>query len=561
MTWLRGSTDNNNLLTDFYNLLRGANAASNRGSGQGGNGVLAGADAWDGWDDARRVLRSPATVKPLYGQYTTWRGAPRFAYSSGNPGVGYDIRTGRPTFSGTYSGGATAVYFACYVSTANTAGGALNGTVVTWFLYNAETGAQIATNTATGWTGATDTKLLTAGVSLTLTAPSGQFAVGLTNGVRWMRGYGAAYTDGVDYNPDVPRRKAGTLVISNTSGGANNYTEGVDYDVVGYNTRFPEVSTSNLTVNPLNVGATSTCTGGPGALQGVIWRTGGGAAPPAVGATYHVVDMDMYACYLRFTASTTSAEASIGITDYHDPITGRPRNGNNVINSNGDYTSTFSAGSGAIRFLTTATAGNPYINYWISVKPDKIILVGRGDPAFGASLGIVTLQRYDQMAAHGTADKHPWIFWGNLSASWYGTAICGFAPYAATGYWGVAPNLFTGNTTNGTAMWNAVSNDVQLMDPNGIAAMNPNPFDGKWWFWRLGISSRLNGASTSGTGYDANQPAGIRGKLRGITVPHIQGFASLDEIVDVGASVNRLMLGTNLNTMLSGNTSLAITQE
>ena len=106
MGWLKGSSDCTDLKADLYGLLTGALAASNRGTGQAGNGVtLASGDAWSGIDATNYVIRSKDTIKPWTLPITMWRGMPRFSLWV-DPTT-QAITMGKPTFSGVYAGGPT----------------------------------------------------------------------------------------------------------------------------------------------------------------------------------------------------------------------------------------------------------------------------------------------------------------------------------------------------------------------------------------------------------------------------------------------------------------------
>lgn len=560
MTWLRGSSDTANLTSDLYNVLTGTAATSNRGSGQGGNGVTASvADGWDRWDDTRFWMRSRSTIKSLYGpNQAMWRGMPRFAWHTTQPSAGYDTQSGRPTFSGVYNNAAVRAYFLAYVTTPNTAGGSLTGLVVTWYLVNGDTGAQIATGTATAWSGATDTKLLSAGVSLTLTAPAGQFATG-TSSIIWYRGYTSTATQGIDYHPEIPRRKAASLVLGTVSGGANAYTENVDYTVVGLNLPFPEW---NNAANPTRQLPAVNWDGQPfgGALfSGVSWIAASGNIP-AVGATYWLIDADYHEMYVRI--SYFGGTLMVLATDYADPTTGNGRVMPGrawatlpVQNSNSGslYTSLV---------FTSNPGGTPFINYWISLKATKINVILRGDPAFTGQYALATVQRYQ--TEYPDVDKLPWVVYGGTSVM-----NCRFlAPHTAQGLpkglMGHGPSAYTlvSGSSPGTGTWYS-NGTISIMTPDRIGDQTVSAWSNKWESYRIALLD-LSGGFASGSTTQYNPVAahgGRNGLLNGIFLPPLNGYVTADEANDSGVLYFMLGFAALQNNNSSNTGRVAVLEE
>ena len=508
MTFLRGSTDAANAGSDFFLLLTGAQAAGLRGSGQGGNGAQATADAWTNYDNTNHIIRSTTTRKPYELNFATWRGAPRFAYGASDPGVagGYSIFRGKPTFSGTWTGTGTQAraYLRVWVSTANGAAGSLAGAVISWEVDSVSNGTAIASGTVSGWANATtDTKLLTNGISLTLTLNAGEvFAAGSSSSsaILWLRGYSTTWTQGVDYYPEAGKiDTTQTLTLSNTSSGSNNYTRATDYDLVG-----------ECDANPTPGSYFGNGYAGPGVFHGVHWRTGG--APPAAGTNYWIVDANVFAAYAQVGFQSTTFY--ILPMDYWDVTNQMPRNACNGTASSLPV----GTSNGIAAAFTSAPTSSAYINYWISVKPTKIIILVKGDNGQGLSQERVgTFQRYTPYFA--AIDKNPWaiVTQGNSTDINSQFAVTGRMIYDYPYYGHV-------KFTNTTAyVWNSFTSpsDYTAFNLTGEIAANPNAMDGKWWLYTLLITSGRGGKrcerkpqSDPRGGHEGNF-AGALGTVRG----------------------------------------------
>lgn len=536
MGFLRGSSDITNFRQDLYDLLTGAMAAGSRGSGQAGNGVtLSAADRWTGLDATNFVIRSQTSESPFTGEYTMWRGIPRFASRSTSTVIS---TIGRPTFNGAYSGVTVRAYFAAFVSTNNAAPGSLASTVVTWTLVNADTGATVASGTASGWTGSTDTKLLTQGVSLTLTLnPSDQF-VGGTNAIMWLRAYTTTLTDGIDYFPEAAQVASG-LVLSNTSGGPNNYTSGVDYDLAQQGHTFPQTSTT------IGFSSAATDWGGTGAGCGIHWKTSG--SPVGIGVTYFIpASYAAFAGYYQ-VPNVVSIGGNFALTgapmNFWDPATAV---GRGVLSTAGLKTTLNTTLSYAQLFTGAAQPGTTFINFWISCVTSKVVMVFRGDTGQSGRLVILTLQRYTTLV---TADKWPWVFIpdGSAAASnggshlitskyvyeqpYYGSPATSLGVISLPMYFGPQPT--SGNYR--LRMAGITDTGAPSSLGNTMPQQNPNNWDLRHWLYSVYNTASHGGSNISGT-FDATKAMGLRGKLRGIFGIGNDNFTSLDELVDAGTT-------------------------
>lgn len=542
MGFLRGSSDLTNFRQDLYDLLTGAMSAGSRGSGQAGNGVtLSAGDRWTGLDATNFVVRSQTTESPFTGEYALYRGCPRFAsrststvFVAGGPAA----QLGKPTFTGVYSGVTVRAYFAAFVSTNNAAPGSLASTVVTWTLVNADTGATVTSGTATGWTGSSDTKLLAQGVSLTLTLqPADQF-VGGTNAVMWLRAYTTTLTDGVDYFPEAAQVASG-LVLANSSGGANAYTSGVDYNLVQQAHTHPQVSTT------IGFSSAATDWGSSGAGCGVHWLTGG--SPPAVGATYYVPAV--YSCYAGYyqVPNVVSVGGNFALTGapmgFWDPILAV---GRDVLTTAGLKTTLNTTLSYGQLFTGAAQPGTTFINFWISCETSKIVMVFRGDTGQSGRLIVLTFQRYTPLV---TADKWPWIFIPDGSAAatnggshlitskyvyenlYYGNPATSLGVISLTKYFGPQPTASNYRVKNVSISDSAAPTDTGKFMPQ----QNPNPYDLRHWLYALYNATSHGGGGITGI-FDATKAGPIRGKLRGIFALGNDNFTSLDELIDASAT-------------------------
>ena len=542
MGFLKGSTDRDNFRQDLYDLLTGAMAAGSRGSGQAGNGVtLSTGDRWTGLDATNFIVRSQTTESPFTSEYALYRGCPRFASRStstvfvvGGPAA----QLGKPTFSGVYSGVTVRAYFAAFVSVNNAAPGSLASTQVSWILVNADTGATVTSGTATGWTGSTDTKLLAQGVSLTLTLQPTESFIGGANAVMWLRAYTTTLTDGIDYFPEAAQVASG-LVLSNSSGGPNNYTSGVDYDLAQQGHTFPQVSTTT------GFSSAATDWGSSGAGCGIHWKTGG--APVAVGVSYFVPAS--YLCSVGYYQVPNVV--SIG---GNFALTGAPMGfwdatlqvGRDVLTTTGLKTTLNTTLSYGQLFTGAAQPGTTFINFWLSIETSKIVMVFRGDTGQSGRLIVLTFQRYTPLV---TADKWPWIFIpdGSAAASnggshlitskyvyeqpYYGSPSTSLGVISLTKYFGPQPTGSSYRVRNASITDSAAPTDTGKFMPQ----QNPNPYDLRHWLYTLYNATSHGGGNLLGT-FDATKAGPIRGKLRGIFALGNDNFASLDELIDASAT-------------------------
>ncbi len=551
MGFLQGSSDVSSFRSDLYNMLTGAQAAGQRGSGQAGNGVtLSAGDRWVGLDPINFVVRSPSTDAPFAAEYALYRGAPRFAARATGTILAAtpQAQIGKPTFSGAYSGVTVRAYFAAFVSTINAAPGSLASTVVTWTLVNADSGATVTSGTASGWTGSSDTKLLTQGVSLTLTLGGSDSFVAGTNAVMWLRAYTTTLTDGIDYFPEAAKI-SGTIVVANSAGGANAYTLNTDYNLVQQVHVFPQVSAT------IGYFSAALDWGGNGAGCGIHWLTSG--APPAAGANYFVpTSYSIYNGYLQvFNVANVGGNYS---------LVGAPMEVWDATLAAGRFVLTTAASpkttlnttvSYAQLFTGAAQPGSTFINFWISCTATKIVMVFRGDPGQSGRLVVLTLQKYSTLVS---ADKWPWIFVadGSVTASSGGAILVSSKYVYEQPYWGspavsmgvINLPFYYGPQPIGSAFQlklAGISIDASPTASAGAAMprQNPNNWDLRHWLYAIYVAANLGGSNISGT-FDSAKAQALRGKLQGIFGVANDNFSSLDTLVD-GSSTYLLIIPTS----------------
>lgn len=553
MAWLRGSSDVANLASDIYNLLRGAIPAGSRGSGQAGNGsTVSGVDAWTGIDATNLVLRSQAT-EPMVAERPLWRGIPRIMW--GTSGVvtnsAYPLTIGKPTFSGSYSGGTARGYYFVRVTTANTTAGTLAGTIVTYRFTDVNGTIITADTTVSGWTGTTDTRVLNNGISLTLTLTAGQQFI--ANATYWTRGYGTSYQQGVDYHPDCAKM-TGAPVISNTSGGSNNYTFTTDYVLTQF------VDSSPTTSSAVELGSYSLYgTGGEGVFSGIHWNTGG--TPPAVGADYYIVSATLYSVYARVQFNNPAF--FLTPMDFWDTTTAR---GRSILGSTTGAFNTAIAPNPNIfcNPFSASQSSATYINYWISVRRDKIIIHMRGDVAFTGTPGTGVLQKYT--ALDNVKDVHNWV-WGGANASGVGSSMAFKAAdwyyrQPNMGYSGFHPTEVSVSGAGQKTRWmffNAASQSARIVLPSAAPTSNPVAWNDRWILYQPYLFENGGGRTTGGLYSEASENH-FRGYLNGIYHLHSNGWTHLDELVDGAVTYLLINQGVFLN-QLPANGTFAILQE
>lgn len=527
MTWISGNSDVGHIQQDLHDLLTGTAATNVVGSigrrsasGQQSNGgQVTGGDVWVDVDAANWVIRSQYTEKSRHGQITMYRGIPRFVIRSASMVNAVDVA--KPTFSGTYNGAVAKVFYQCYVSTANSVAGNLTGTVVTYTVSNSVTNATVQTGTITGWSGSTSTKAIGYGnISLTLTIAGGVTLDAGSLAPYWYRGYSSTYTDGIDYHPDIAFAKSGTFVVSNSSGGANNYTLTTDYLLVYSQDTYP-----------FDQGIQSG-TDGLGAFSGIHWVSGG--TNPASGTLYYLVNFDTYPAIFQILFA--AQYAAFPVYDAWDAIAHVGRNNNNAATNS----------SHADALLWSASQGSSvFINFWLSVKSDKVTIVLEGDPAYtgGTTPYVWSFQRYTSLFP--STDKLPWCV-TSYQASTFSNSQCripGAWVYSFPYYGSPTVGVSSGTATYAAGYYGSYTS---LTCSASIGpANNPYVWDGKWWLWTLQLNQYLYGQNSSGTNL-TTVPAGVVGTLRGIYRIGSTNWTNLDELVNnATADVYLLITGGN----------------
>ena len=570
MAWLRGSSDWNNLRQDLYNLITGAAAAGQRGSGQSGNGATAASGDWVGLDPTNFIVRSSDTLVPFYCPIELWRGIPRFIIHSAAASSTTIVQEGKPTFTGIYNGmgGNARAYFIAYLSVINTTAGDLLGAQVTWQLFNADTGATIKTATATNLTsGSVSTITLTGGISLTITVNPEQRFSG-TSIAYWARGYSTTYPQGVDYHPDLAKVDTSqAITISSTATGTNLYSLDTDYKIVSQGDTYPTSSGGGM------IGGAVTNyhyadRGQYGVFSGIEWQAV--AAPPTTGSTYYVVSCNCFQAYMYISAAGIQSTCiTLEPMEFWDPIRQKGRAmcittgaTNAPINSQSRYSTPM------VALFTGSPLSTYYVNYWISVKADKIVLIMRGDPANGGLMSMFTFQK--TTAINSAVDKNTWMMFNTGSNvgsynSYFGAALVSERWVYETPYWGpttfgplvsVAPNYHVGIWGYGAI--DQGGGGANLTSMQSFTATNPMSTDKKWWLYTLYTSSPRGGYDASLNFTTLTRSTGWRSLLRGIYGMGVDNWSSLDELVD---GSNTYLLVTVWQALGGAYSNLAVLEE
>jgi len=425
----------------------------------------------------------------------------------------------------------------------------LTGLVVTWYLYSAtQADTSIANGTLSGWSGNTGIKSLRDGISLSLTLQPTDVLTA-TNKVLWLRGYSTTSPQGVDFIPEFISATGAGVTIGITSTDINRFVLNTDYKIV------EEIDVAGVNVNRLP--AEQYGWGGPGILIGIEWQDG--ANPVGVGSTYWVIGADLYGTYAKIATAAISYGSRFfagllpmcGFDTSRKTMSGvMTFGGNNLLNGYTNYG--MHSPVGHLLFNTVSPAGNLYINYWISIKPTKIVMVLQGDPAnSGATINFHTLQRCNDFY-NGTQSYWRWIKAGN--GKYYCT--CG-AKQPTTymrdyNYWG-CPSRVSFATSSDSILWGhylTPANEGVIGSTYGMKyytqnLLNPDTFINKWCIYPIIAYGSLYGKDESNSVYVFNRNSHFIGTMQDIYSISPNNWSSLDEIYD---GVNTyLVLFTNVD--------------
>ena len=431
------------------------------------------------------------------------------------------------------------VVFATKVTTKNTNAGDLTGLVVTWNLYSATSGTSLYNGTLTGWSGVSSTKLIRDGISLTLSIGSTDVLTA-TNPVLWLREYTNTLVDGVDFVPQMARCIGTSVVVGLTSTSPNQFISGTDYDLaqrVDYYTGIYRPRED---------------WGGAGNAQGICWKTSGN--PIGVGSTYWIVDAIYYGPYAKIYTSVYN-NSNIGWccgfcpSSFYDVNTGYAQYACYSSSTNGISFSVNSADCTAVSnriFSIYNPSSSIFINYWISIKPDCIILITKGDPANNGVVYLSTLQKYNSLVPD--IDFMPWLYCCSYNYSprdvWEKSLFTHVYPY-----WGNASSV---TRTNAQPLyWSTTGNLITDSATSiGSIGINPNKLDNKWYLYTkylLNAGWQLNPSTKLWMEGSSNALSAFRSVIRNFYNIANNNFSSFDELVDIG-NTYLLVVDNNSNS-------------
>jgi hypothetical protein len=317
-------------------------------------------------------------------------------------------------------------------------------------------------------------------------------------------------------------------VISNTTGGSNNYTLNTDYAIASEANDFPGVSST------IGFGDGAHDWGGNGACSGIHWKVGG--MPVAAGVSYFIPETgyQVYNGYFQIPNVVNiggNYQLTGGPMEFWDPVNSV---GRFVLTTNPIKTTLNSTTSYGKLFTGVAQAGSTFINFWISVATDKLVIVLRGDTGQSGLLTVLTFQRYTVLVS---ADKWPWLFIPDGSVG----SLVGGGMLVMSKYNYEQPYYGLGSASLGSISFPVYYGPQTGVGPilTGISSdntgfmplQNPNSFDLRWWLYSVYVRGLKGGSNLVGT-FDGTKAQPIRGKLVGIFAVAQDNFTSLDELVD-----------------------------
>jgi hypothetical protein len=235
--------------------------------------------------------------------------------------------------------------------TANTVSGNYSTATVAWWVYDADSGAAITSNSPVS-PNAAGSLTIFSGLVVSLTDPSGFLAVG----TQWLRGFTATYMYGVDVWPMLTREGATTATFSVNPPGV----AGTDYDLI----RLPAPPSGMVGIaagirgNLFYGLGIKTATGNSGALYTASHSLALHKGRIFNSATVGILSLDVGES--RMDAVNTSALRCLGLR-----VT-----------------------TWAKMFQTPASVvGTSQVQYFMSVKADGITLVLNADPGASGKLG------------------------------------------------------------------------------------------------------------------------------------------------------------------------------
>lgn len=543
MTWVKGTTTWANCVSDLTKLACGEIA-------DGSSVTVASGDQWIRETGGQDLLRTPASKDVALGNMSTRQGYFTLhtqTYTTGLADSGVPTRTVvRLTNIATSNPATTAGRWivSVRISVVNSVSGNYSTASLVYNVFDADTGTVITGSTASPNAGGVAT--LSNGMQVTVSDPSGflQSSGGIVN---YSRGFSTTYVGGVDYWGIMYARRSGAATFSVNPTG----TTVTDWDVVSIPTGF---ASPDLSLTP------------GGIMKGLGIKTNTGLSG------------SLYTC--TWSAALNKIRLVAGSGGTNGQINLEVFNGGDVdtVFQNPTYrTHGLTVSSWLRPYQTPASVTNAsVIQYWMSVKSDKIVIVLNGDPAQTGKLtcnwvGTMTPQftSYDKFPVilgstvldytadnqaqsnfnavtqfranqekkrqDGSESPRDWqTGWmrSDFASSTSGTDTfteLGVNSATGTGFVTLTPIGFTSSPSN-TA---AVNTACLVLPP--ARQMKPFPTDGNWWLYNAWFSDQNN--LLAGTSSLADVHFIPRGKVDGpwYFIPG-DGWGSGDELTDTNTS-------------------------
>lgn len=501
MTWLKGSSTWADICSDLTKLACGEMA-------DGASVTIDSADQWTRQVVAQDYIQSPVSEDIALPNMSNRTGY--FALGSYISGVANTSHQQTWVQSvckntGLWSGVPTGVtanrwILIITITTANAVAGTYSDLRYSASIIDIDTGTLLTTTTgntvAAG--GTASLSILTKTLALTFSDPSGI----ITNATKWWRSFTSVYTGGFDYmGPLFSRRRSAPTFSVALPGVA-----ATDYDIT-------EITTPIVAVGSLPTGVPA----GNNGLTGIGWKT----ATFLTGALY-TCTWDLVFQTARMIAASGGSNGQItlewmgGLAS--DAGTYRRCGGLSLATWLRPYQTPASVTSGSI------------IEYWMSVKPNKIVVILNADPSQSGKLTCAMIGTFDPVVP--TVDINP-AFITNTPLD-YNTdqqSYQGSLPFTQTGLFGwmlrsdgsevrdwqtgyIRDAEFgaasSGSDTFGEAQLARMSSGVSLQLPNIIVQstnaaggtiaplhhpanqFKPAYVDDMWWLYGISLVESMN---------------------------------------------------------------------
>lgn len=555
MTWVKGQTTWSSLVDKLTKLACGEVADDS-------SVTVAVGDQWVREIGGQDLLRSHASENVSVPNMSNRSGYWALAwgnYSFANTAAQKAVCKQNNVFTSTPTGVVSGRWWIrLTVTQANTVAGNYSNLIFSYFGQDADTGATLTSwNNSGAVPNSAGVYTLPNGCVVQFSHPDGI----IPYGVVWLRGFTTTYTGGIDYWPMLNRKAAAPSFSVAPAGVA-----GTDYDVVEIPTGYSQLWANNSTAGPAyNMHM----------HQGLGFKTNGGLT----GGLY-TVNWTMAGQKLRLYAGSGAENGRVyleigsgGAVDsvYQGPVYRQYGDGfnykkmpwNALAGNNQNPAGYGPNGTPWLYpFITPGSvSGGAPVQYWMSVKPNRIAIVLNGDPGYS---GKMTCNWVGKMTPYYPSyDTFPWV-WGQHATSpmpgmgmhtqwtlvgsklradgsegrdwqtgWMRSDLS-WLTYAG----GVANNPFM---NNGFPLWpvNAFSQDPANNNARYWAPMDqtkPSTWDNKWWLYGFVMTDHghsIDGSMAWNAAHDDRFP---RGKIASgcLYLPgHSSGgWASGDELTD-----------------------------